>query len=67
MIEPKQALSKGQAVDDTRKFVMDRMLIRDPKAGPGGAARDARVLEETFRLVCPSGPVLHERRFLEGI
>ncbi|MCL5280894.1 MAG: hypothetical protein M1376_13425 [Planctomycetes bacterium] len=67
MIEAKQALRKGQAVDDTRKFVVDRMLIHDPKAGPGRAARDARVLEETFRLVCPSGRVLHERGLLAGI
>jgi hypothetical protein len=39
-------------MDDVRKFVVERTLVHDLKAGPGGAARDARVLEETFRLGC---------------
>jgi len=39
-------------MDDVRTLVAERTLVHDLKAGPGGTARDARVLEETFRLVC---------------
>lgn len=44
--------TRAQLVDDVRKFVVERTLVHDLKAGPGGTTRDARVLEETFRLVC---------------
>ena len=43
---------RAQLVDDIRKLVVERTLIHDLKAGPGGTMRDGRVLEETFRRVC---------------
>ena len=43
---------RAQLVDDIRKLVVERTLSHDLKAGSGGAMRDGRVLEETFRLVC---------------
>jgi predicted AAA+ superfamily ATPase len=44
--------ARGQLIDDIRRFVVDRTLTHDLKAGPGGTTRDERVLEETFRRVC---------------
>ena len=59
---------RAQLVDDIRRLVVERTLIHDLKAGPGGTTRDSRVLEETFRLVCRyAGQAVRASRIGEGV
>jgi predicted AAA+ superfamily ATPase len=64
--EAKQA--RGELVDDIKRFVVDRTLNHDLKAGPGGTTRDERVLEETFRRVCRyAGQAIRKARIREEV
>src|SRR5207237_3686579 len=43
---------RGELAELVRNTVVERTLMHDLNAGPGGRGRDPAVLKETFRRVC---------------